>query len=393
MSMRLQREVWALDRCTGCGACVAVCSKSVLYWNKEQHPLLEERKKSLGLSQFKLRTCEVCEKFCELSCPRLVERTPIKSRRLLSARSVGVVDSADPNDVIQALLVAARSADLIDGVVMLDMDPWTFEPVTRVAKSVGEIVTGVGMQYLWAPLLSALNEAIFEQGLTRLAIVGAPCMAEGARQLMNTEHERLWPYQQAIRATIARFCTGVYMPNMVTNLLEQGMGIPRHQLRSLTTLVSDQELRVSLWDGTERRMPLTEVEPFTRHGCRSCTDYLGETADIAVGALGALPGYATLITRTPVGDAIVQNACGFGLLETIAQVDEVALDAAKGEKDRRARAEAFDEFCILMMDALSDPRQRAQVREQFVRLYGALCADAQAQASKREERHAVCSGC
>jgi len=68
------------------------------------------------------------------------------------------------------------------------------------------------------------------------------------------------------------------------------MGIPRHQIRSLTTLVTDDALRVSLWDGTERTIPLTDVEPFTRHGCRSCNDYLGETADIAVGALGIEPG-------------------------------------------------------------------------------------------------------
>jgi coenzyme F420-reducing hydrogenase beta subunit len=131
------------------------------------------------------------------------------------------------------------------------------------------------------------------------------------------------------------------------------------------------------------------VEPFTRHGCRSCNDYLGETADISVGALGALPGYATLVTRTLAGEAVVQNACSFGLLETVAQVDETALNAAKGEKDRRTRAQAFDEFCILMLDALGDPKQRAQVRKQFVRLYGAP----QAQASRKEERYAACSGC
>jgi coenzyme F420 hydrogenase subunit beta len=389
MSIRLQREVWALDRCSGCGACVAVCSKNMLYWDGEQHPVLQEREKALGLSRLKLRSCEVCEKFCELSCPRLVEQTSMKSHSLFSARSAGVIGSAYPNDVIQSLLVAARSADLIDGVVMLDMDPWTLEPVTRVATTVDEMITGVGMQYLWAPLLSALNEAIFDLDLTKLAIVGTPCMAEGARRLMDAEHERLWPYQQAVRVTIARFCTGVYMPNMVTNLLERGMGIPRHQIRNLTTMVTDDVLKVSLWDGAERTIPLTDVEPFTRHGCRSCNDYLGETADISVGALGALPGYATLVTRTLAGEAVVQNACSFGLLETVAQVDETALNAAKGEKDRRTRAQAFDEFCILMMDALSDPKQRAQVRKQFVRLYGAP----QAQASRKEERHAACSGC
>jgi coenzyme F420 hydrogenase subunit beta len=361
----------------------------VLYWDEEQHPLLEVREKALGLSHLKLRTCEVCEKFCELSCPRLVDWTPMEPRAMVSARSAGVVHSGAPNDVIQALLVAARSADLIDGVVMLDTDPWTLEPVARVATAVDEIVSSVGMQYLWAPVLSALNEAIFELGLTRLAIVGSPCVAQGARRLMNAENERLWPYQKAIRLTIASFCTGVYMPDMVTELLERGMGIPRQQIRGMTTSVADGTLAVALWDGTERSIPLTDVEPFTRRGCGSCDDYLGESADLAVGAIGALPGYATLVARTPAGEVFVQNARGFGLLETNDQVDEAALNAAKEEKDRRARAQAFDEFRILMLDALSDPGKRARVRKQFVSLYGAP----QARALKREECNVSCSGC
>lgn len=389
MSTRLQQEVWALDRCSGCGVCVAACSKGVLYWDEEQHPLLEEREKALGLSRLKLRTCEVCEKFCELSCPRLADWTPLEPHTMVSARSAGVVHSGLPNDVIQSLLVAACSADLIDGAIMLDIDPWTLEPVARVVTTVDEIVSGVGMQYLWAPVLSALNEAVFELGLTRLAIVGSPCVAEGVRRLMNAENKRLWPYQQAIRLTIAPFCTGVYMPDMVSKLLERSMGISRHQIRGLTTSVTDGTLTVSLWDGAERTVPLTDVEPFTRRGCGSCDDYLGESADVAVGTVGALPGYATLIVRTPAGEVFVQNARSFGLLETVAQVDEAALNAAKAEKDRRARAQAFDEFRILMLDALSEPRKRAQVRKQFVSLYGVP----QVGASKREECHVTCSGC
>ena len=203
MSTRLQQEVWALERCSGCGVCVAACSKGVLYWNDEQHPLLEQRKKTLGLTRIRLRTCEVCEKFCELSCPRLVEGIPMQARAQVSARSSGVIHSGAPNDVIQALLVAARSADLIDGVVMLDMDKYTLEPVARVATTVHEIVSSVGMQYLWAPVLSALNEAIFERELTRLAVVGPPCVAEGARRMMTSDHALLWPYRDAIRLTIA----------------------------------------------------------------------------------------------------------------------------------------------------------------------------------------------
>lgn len=389
MSTRLQQEVWALDRCSGCGVCVAACSKGVLYWNGEQHPLLEERKKTLGLTRIRLRACEVCEKFCELSCPRLVDWTPIEARSMVSARSAGVVHSGAPNDVIQALLVAARSADLIDGVVMLDMDRYTLQPVARVAATVHEIVNSVGMQYLWAPVLSALNEAIFERDLTRLAIVGPPCVAEGARRMMNAEHERLWPYRDAIRLTISTFCTGMYMPDMVTELLEQSRGIDRRQIHSLTTSIADSALTVTQWDGAEMTIPLTEVEPFTRRGCGSCDDYLGESADIAVGAMGALPEHATVIARTPVGQLFVQNARNFGLLETVAEVDEQALTAAKAAKDRRARAQAFDEFRILMLDALSDPAKRSRVNKLFAGLYGT----AQTPAAKKEVGYVSCGGC
>ena len=50
---------------------------------------------------------------------------------------------------------------------------------------------------------------------------------------------------------------------------------------------------------------------------------------------------------------------------------EAALAAAKEAKDRRARAQAFDEFRILMLDALSDPAKRSRVNKLFAGLYGA----------------------
>ena len=202
--------------------------------------------------------------------------------------------------------------------------------------------------------------------------------------MMDSEHERLWPYRDAIRLTISTFCTGMYMPDMVAELLERGKGIDRRQIRSLATSISDGALTATLWDGAELTIPLTEVEPFTRHGCGSCDDYLGESADIAVGAIGALPEHATVIARTPVGELFVQNARRFGLLETVEQVDEAALAAAKDAKDRRGAAQAFDEFRILMLDALSDPAKRSRVNKLFAGLYGAV-ADA-----SREEGGRLC---
>lgn len=389
MSTKLQQEVWALDRCSGCGVCVDACSKGVLYWDDDQHPLLEHREKVLGLTRIKLRACEVCEKFCELSCPRLAEMMPIQPLNMFSARAKGVVQSGDPSDIIRSLLVSARSAGLIDGVIMLDLNPWTMQPEARIALSVHDIVSGIGVQYLWAPVLSKLNEAIFEMGLTNLAIVGPPCVAEGVRRLTEAENSRLWPYKEAIRFTIARFCNGIYMPEMISELIEKGMGIPRNNIRELTTSISEGTFNVTLRDDEVRTKPLTESDAYTRRGCASCSDFLGQSADIALGNVGAEPDHAAVIVRSAMGEVVVQNAIRFELLKAFSQVDKEALLEAQALKDRRSRAQAFDDLHILMLEALEDPKKQTQVQKCFVRLY----ENQQGQTKTRRKVDVGCGGC
>jgi coenzyme F420 hydrogenase subunit beta len=389
MCKKLLRDVWALGRCTGCSVCVAACSKGVLYWGEEQHPLLEKRQKSIGLTHIDLRTCEVCDQLCELSCPVLNAPTSLDSSALQSARSIGVSNSGDPNDVIRSLLITARSAELIDAVIIPDMDPWTLDPFPRIATTIDEIAGSVGMQFLWTPLLQALNEAIFDLGAKRLAIVGTPCVAAGVRQLMRTSSPRLAPYRNALRVVISFFCSGVYMPSMVQELIERGMGIPRSHIHSLKNSTARSEMLVTLWDGSLHSIPLEDVEGYTRNGCGSCHDFLGEQADISIGSVGADSDQATVITRTPIGENLLHNACNMGLLKTSEAVNEELIHAAQSSKDRRERAQALDEFQILMLDALKQPRLRADVRKKFVALY----ERPQGSSRSREKSDVSCSGC
>jgi coenzyme F420 hydrogenase subunit beta len=388
MSKRLETEVWELDNCAGCGLCVAACSKQVLAWGEGDHPVVETRTKTLGYSKTPLDSCTFCQHFCEEACPRLERWTPLEARVTVAAAARGPLRSGAPNDVIRAILAAGRSAGLLDGVVMLDVDPWDLQPVARVISTVEEIASAVGPQYLWAPVFDALNEAVFERDMEDIAIVSTPCAAQAVRKLKASTNPRLSPYQEAIRLTMAVFCTGIYRPQLIEDVLVSQMDVAREKVKRFQVSPEREYMQAILWDGSLYTIPRQQAERYTRSGCGTCDDYLGESADLAVGALGAPEGTSTLIIRTRTGDIFVRNAIQLNLLETTHRVDEAALANAAAEKDRRERAQAFKQLQILMLDGLADPIKRGEAIQQFVRLYRTPV-----RSGARSDVRSGCTGC
>jgi len=369
MVKRLETEVWALDDCAGCGLCVAACSKQVLHWNAKEHPLLVPPVKTLGYTIEPLDSCSFCDKLCEEVCPRLERWVPLDPQVTLAARARGPIKTGTPNGVILSILSAGRSTGLLDGVVMLDLDPWELKPIARVTSTVEEIVGSIGPQYLWAPTLDVLNEAIFDRGMENIAVVGTPCTAQAIRKMKHSTNPRLKLYQEAIRLTISTFCTGIYRPELIEEVLDKGMGVSRDMVMRLELSPDNQWLQAVLWDGDVRTIPLQQAEEYTLSGCGSCIDYLGESADLAVGTLGSSEDMSTLIIRTRTGDVFTRNAVKMNLIETSDEVDMAALDSAANEKDKRERAQEFNDVQLLMLDALADPLKRSEAIQQFVRLY------------------------
>jgi coenzyme F420 hydrogenase subunit beta len=369
MTTRLESEVWALDNCSGCGLCVAACSKQVLKWDGSDHPILEQRTKTVGYTKETLDSCSFCQKFCEEACPRLQHWAPLEAQNVLAASARGPMRSGAPNDVIRAVLAAGRTAGLLDGILMLDLDPWDLKPVARIATTVLEVVSAIGPQYLWAPVFNVLNEAVFEQDMKNIAVVSTPCAAQAIRKLKSSTNTRLQPYQDAIRLTIAVFCTGIYRPEMINEILIKRLDVLPEQVKRLQFSGDREVMQAVLWDGSVRTIPRQQAESYTRPGCGTCDDYLGESADIAVGSLGAPEGTSTLIVRSRVGEKFVRNAVQMNLLETSHRVDQAALEAASADKDRRVRAQSFKDLQILMLDALADPLRRGEALQQFARLY------------------------
>jgi coenzyme F420 hydrogenase subunit beta len=394
MSKQMEREVWALDRCSGCGLCVATCSKGMLYWDEEaKHPIREVRQKRIGLTQIPLDSCTFCQVFCGETCHRLYQWEGLPAKRQVSAKAKGPVESGEPMDVIRALLIANLSAGALDGVIVNDVGERALQPRARVMTRVEELADNLGVQGLWVPTLDVLNEAVYERKLHNVAVVGTPCVSEAIRTLRGSDNERLEPYKRALRLSVAVFCTGVYYAGPVARFIEEQMGIPAREVKRVYASPRERELSVVLWDDSVKTVDLSKIEGYTRSGCAVCDDYLGESADIAVGKVGAKEGYSTLITRSEAGEDCLRNAVDLGLLEIVDEVDTRALKKAKEEKQRRDRAQAFDDLMLMMLDALREPQKRAEVREEFVRLYEVETVAEPVEEGTRHGTCGQCSGC
>jgi coenzyme F420 hydrogenase subunit beta len=68
------------------------------------------------------------------------------------------------------------------------------------------------------------------------------------------------------------------------------------------------DLIVHLNSGETKNIMLDELEFMKRFACYFCPDYSAEYADLSFGGIGADEGWTTVITRTPVGRAIMADA-------------------------------------------------------------------------------------
>ena len=60
--------------------------------------------------------------------------------------------------------------------------------------------------------------------------------------------------------------------------------------------------------GETKHIMLEELEFMKRFACYFCPDYSAEYADLSFGGIGAEKGWTTVITRTPVGRAVMADA-------------------------------------------------------------------------------------
>jgi len=331
----LKREIWDTGRCSGCGACVAVCPADALTFDEGE---MVVSPKNTGYC--KQATDGVICGACYDSCPRTGNQpseTLGKYLELFAAKATFEVPHRQSGGAVTSILANALDEGLIDAVVTVNEDRWTLRPSSVVITKSEVLLQQAGSRYSWwVPLLAALKNAVVKRKFKRIAVIGVPCAVQAVSRIRASENDLLKPYAKAIRLTIGLFCTETFdYTLLIQGKLRSHYNLEPHEIGKLDV---KGKLEVLKQDGSTIIVPLAELETCVRKGCRICTDLTAVCSDISAGAIGSPAGSTTLIIRTSTGKGFVDSAVRNRKLEVSPDVDTTAIEklaAAKIKKNSK----------------------------------------------------------
>ena len=319
----LKSEVWDTGKCSGCGACVAVCpADSISFEEGEQ----VAGPRSNGYC--KQATDGVQCGACYTACPRTGDQpkeTLGSYLGLVTAKAAFEIPHRQSGGAVTAILANALDEGLIDAVVTVTEDRWTLRPSSVIITKSDVLIQQAGSRYSWwVPLLAALKHAVVERKFKKIAVVGVPCAIQAIARIRTSDNDLLKPYGKAIRLALGLFCTETFdYTALVHGKLKTHYQLEPHDIRKLDV---KGKLEVLKQDGTTLIVPLAELETCIRKGCHYCTDLTAVLSDISAGAVGSPAGTTTLLIRTPTGQGFVDSAVRNNKLTLGSAPDSAAIE-------------------------------------------------------------------
>lgn len=316
--------------CCFCGACVAVCPENCIAFFGSG-PKLESH-------------CTECGK-CVEACPgngapltklmdAVLQREEtedekkgglgaiIEDRNLVSA-DPEILNIGYTGGKVTALLAYLIENRKIDGAIVTasgDSTPYPHFAWPRIAETKKAILQCGGSKYMFSPNLMLLKELAENDDLKSVAFVGLGCHVMGIRklQLLGDDYRHL---VEKISYVFGLFCGRAMLPSddflmLVAKLCETTVeeidSVNFHRVPEETRFMVKYEVRLKNGQIKSREILIDHLFYMISlldqwHRCRMCLDYASEFADVSFGG-------THIISRTPTGEQLVQNALADGIL-------------------------------------------------------------------------------
>lgn len=337
----LKQEVQVTGRCHGCGGCVTFCT-AVNYGALEMGEGNLPRYKSV-------EKCLDCG-LCYLICPAVdsgdeeIKRQVAWSApagRIFGVHSVRIRDSyirsrATDGGAITGLLLHLFDKGHIDGAIVTHHANGGRKPLLATTRD--EIIRSAGTSFdivgamahlgesysTYSPSIQAMDELI-RNGLRRIAFVGTPCQIKSVRKMQALG---IVP-SDCIRYCFGLFCSANY--TIEPAALAALPALTGKKLEEVNKVNIKENFVLHFADGSSTAIGLEEMKEFRRPACGHCHEFSAEYADIAFGGVGSEEGWTTVVTRTPLGRAVLADA-----LDTV--VERMSIDEHKGCSERALEA-------------------------------------------------------
>ncbi|MBE7002735.1 MAG: hypothetical protein E7425_00415 [Ruminococcaceae bacterium] len=349
----LDSQVIQKGLCTGCGACQGLCS----YWGSNRG------------RTFCYYDCERSDGRCQRFCPRmptdldaltrkafpdetvLPELGPFRALYLARAADPVIRGGAQHGGVVTALTELALHEGFIDGAVLTRAQD-TLDPRGVVVTDPAEVRACSGSSFQIPPTLAALNQALREDKLHSLGVVGTPCKTLAVCKMRCDPLPENDNHAGNIKLVIGLFCGWGLDWDGMEALTQRSapsgashVDIPPSKYHAIEFLLRGEAQDIV-------SVNLDEVLPLVRPACRACADMTAEFADLSVGGARSADGWETdkkwnqVIVRSKTGEELLELARSRGVLE-FKDVPDTALDKLKAASmgKKRTAVRTLHELC------------------------------------------------
>lgn len=343
--------------CVRCGACEPACPFDILRFDNQAYPYITDESACPVNCQRCLKICpgETVD-FAALDqemfgvSPHYQSVTGIVRRTLVTfSTDEQLRTEATSGGFTTQLLEYMMQQGYIDGALVLGSisDEKGWREKAFIARSPAELRSAIKSKYRLVPYLQPLKE--IEEIDGHYAIVGLPCHIHAVKKYLNSTRK----LKKRIVLTIGLYCNVAFEPFVYDELCEVN-GVQKKDIRHLdfraghwpgTVIATLQDgTRTKVLKAEEMRDEFNILKMFyAPERCNMCIDFSAEYADVAVGDpwLRGRPdgkfifpdGRTGVITRTEIGDRMVQEAADAGLLD----IEEITIKTFMVNWERGAR--------------------------------------------------------